>query len=83
MERIAHDPEVAAHVRATTTTLEDALYEVLAAARSAGELPADRNPRDLARYLVATLHGLRVLGAVNPDRTSLMAVANVAMGALG
>ncbi|MFJ8726428.1 TetR/AcrR family transcriptional regulator [Streptomyces sp. NPDC093269] len=83
MERIAHDPKVAAHVRATTTSLEDALYEVIAVARSTGELPTDRSPRDLARYLIVTLHGLRVLGAINPDRASLMAVAETALDTLG
>ncbi|MFJ9350999.1 TetR/AcrR family transcriptional regulator [Streptomyces sp. NPDC101237] len=83
MERIAHDPRVAAHVRVTTTSIEDGLYEVIVAARAKGELPAGRSPRDLARYLVATLHGLRVLGAINPDRASLAAVAEVALDALG
>ncbi|MEW1773657.1 TetR/AcrR family transcriptional regulator [Streptomyces sp. NPDC086777] len=83
MERISHDPTVAAHVRATTTSLEDALFEVIVEARSKGELPAGRSPRDLARYLIATLHGLRVLGAINPDRASLTAVAEVALDALG
>ncbi|MFJ4851654.1 MULTISPECIES: TetR/AcrR family transcriptional regulator [unclassified Streptomyces] len=83
MERISHDATVAAHVRATTTSLEDALYEVIVEARSKGELPAGRSPRDLARYLIATLHGLRVLGAINPDRASLTAVAEVALDALG
>ncbi|MFJ8153679.1 TetR/AcrR family transcriptional regulator [Streptomyces sp. NPDC094468] len=83
MERVAHDARVAAHVRVTTASIEDALYEVIVEARSKGELPAGRSARDLARYLVATLHGLRVLGAINPDRASLTAVAEVALGALG
>ncbi|MFJ5219275.1 TetR/AcrR family transcriptional regulator [Streptomyces sp. NPDC088354] len=83
MERISHDPKVAAHVRATTTSLEDALYEVIVGARSKGELPAGRSPRDLARYLIVTIHGLRVRGAINPDRASLAAVAEVALDALG
>ncbi|MER6534567.1 TetR/AcrR family transcriptional regulator [Streptomyces sp. 900105755] len=82
MERIAHDPQVAAHVRSTTELLEDALAEVVAEAQAAGQLSGRRGARDLARYLVVTLHGLRVMGAIAPDRDALMAVVDVALDAL-
>ncbi len=81
--RIAHDPQVAAHVQLTTELLEDALYQVVAVAQADGQLTDKRDARDLARYLVATMHGLRVMGAMSPDRASLMAVADTALDALG
>ncbi|MDX3771788.1 TetR/AcrR family transcriptional regulator [Streptomyces sp. NBC_01707] len=81
--RVAHDPQVAAHVQSTTELLEDALYQVIAEAQADGQLSGKRDARDLARYLVVTMHGLRVMGAMNPDRASLMAVAEIALDALG
>ncbi|WP_371794737.1 TetR/AcrR family transcriptional regulator [Streptomyces sp. NBC_01718] len=81
--RVAHDPQVAAHVQSTTELLEDALYQVIAEAQADGQLSDKRDARDLARYLVMTTHGLRVMGAMNPDRASLMAVAEIALDALG
>jgi len=83
MERVADDPETARRVRTTTQSLEDALTEIIAAGQAAGELAAERDPRDLARFIVTTLQGLRVMGAISPDRRSLMAAAEVAVGALG
>ncbi|MEU3183581.1 TetR/AcrR family transcriptional regulator [Streptomyces sp. NPDC006923] len=81
--RIAHDPQVAAHVQSTTDLLEDALHQVIAEAQADGQLSGKRDARDLARYLVVTMHGLRVMGAISPDRASLMAVAETALDALG
>jgi len=83
VERAAVDPETARRLRTTTESLEDALTEIIAAGQAAGELAGWRDPRDLARFVVMTLQGLRVMGAINPDRRSLMAAAEVAVGALG
>ncbi|MDX3074141.1 helix-turn-helix domain-containing protein [Streptomyces sp. MI02-7b] len=81
-ERVAHDARVAAHVRATTSSIEDALRDVIAEAQESGQLPSARDPRDLARFLMVTMQGLKVMGAVNPDRASLMAAAEAALAAL-
>ncbi|POX63497.1 TetR family transcriptional regulator [Streptomyces sp. Ru62] len=81
-ERASQDPKVAAHVRSTTVSLEDAIRDVIATAQAEGELSDARDARDLARYLIVTMHGLRVMGATNPDRASLMSVVDAALGAL-
>ncbi|MEV7994855.1 TetR/AcrR family transcriptional regulator [Streptomyces sp. NPDC086077] len=81
--RIAHDPEVSAHIQSTTGMLEDALALVIAEAQADGQFSDRNDPGNLARYLVVTLQGLRVMGALNPDRTSLMAIADAALDALG
>ncbi|MER5405749.1 TetR/AcrR family transcriptional regulator [Streptomyces sp. NPDC002769] len=80
--RTAYDPQVTAHVQSTTELLEDALYQVVAEAQADGQLSDKRDARDLARYLIMTMHGLRVMGAMNPDRASLMAIAETALDAL-
>ncbi len=81
-ERLCHDPEVAAKVEATTSSLEDAMTEMIATAQAGGELGGVREARDLARYLMTTVHGIRVMGAINPDRRYLMSVVEVALGCL-
>ncbi|MDX3771791.1 TetR/AcrR family transcriptional regulator [Streptomyces sp. NBC_01707] len=79
--RIAHDPQVSSHVQVTTELLEDALDQVIAEAQADGQLSDKHDARDLARFLIMTMHGLRVMGAMNPDRASLMAVADTALDA--
>ncbi|GAA1267039.1 TetR family transcriptional regulator [Planotetraspora silvatica] len=81
-ERLPHDPEVAGRVRATTSSLENALTEVIAKGRASGRLTSTRAPGDLARFLLTTIHGLRVMGAINTDRGTLTNIAEVALGCL-
>ncbi|WP_189702046.1 TetR/AcrR family transcriptional regulator [Streptomyces chromofuscus] len=80
--RIAHDPQVSAHVQATTDMLEYALAQVIAEAQADGQFSDRHDPGNLARYLIVTLQGLRVMSALNPDRTSLTAIADAALDAL-
>jgi TetR/AcrR family transcriptional repressor of nem operon len=77
------DANVAAQVRATTRQLEDAFTAAIARGQRTGELDAAADARDLARFIVMTIHGLRVLGAITPDRAALMLTAEVAVAALG
>jgi TetR/AcrR family transcriptional repressor of nem operon len=81
-ERLQHDAEVAQRVRATTSALEDAFTTLITQAQAAGELSEDRQPRNLARLLVMATHGLRVSGAINPDRRWLMSVVEEALRCL-
>ncbi|MFG2452814.1 TetR/AcrR family transcriptional regulator [Streptomyces sp. NPDC048512] len=78
-ERIAHDPKVAAHVHDTTSSLEDALCEVITEAQEQGQLSAERDARDLARFLMTFMQGLRVTGTIDGDRGALMATVEVAL----
>lgn len=39
--------------------------------RAAGEVPANKDPKALARFLVSTLHGVRVLARAGVDRAVL------------
>lgn len=82
MERAHLDLQVAQRLRSTTQSLELALFDVIAEAQLRGQIPADRNANDLAQFLVATLQGLRVMAAINPDRETLMRSAEVALRCL-
>lgn len=59
---LPYDAEVAERVGRSWNTLEVALTLALSRARAQGELAAHRDPRALARLLLAVLQGLRVLG---------------------
>ncbi|MFE7168190.1 TetR/AcrR family transcriptional regulator [Streptomyces sp. NPDC057616] len=83
MERARDDAQVAARLRSTTQALELALFDVIAEGQVRGQIPGDRSAADLAGFLVAGLQGLRVMGAINPDRASLMRSAEVALTCLG
>ena len=83
MERARGDAQVAARLRSTTQALELALFDVIAEGQVRGQIPGDRSASDLAGFLVASLQGLRVMGAINPDRASLMRSAEVALTCLG
>ena len=82
VELAPHDPEVAARISRYVRRTEQALEGAVIRARAAGEIPADADPRSLARFLVTNLHGLRVLARAGTDRQSLEDAANVALGAL-
>lgn len=81
-ERVRHDDQVGERVLALTGSLEDALTDVIAEAQARGEIPVNRDPRDQARFLVMTMQGIRVMGAIDPDRAHLMASVDVALSCL-
>ncbi|WP_205650482.1 TetR/AcrR family transcriptional regulator [Actinoplanes solisilvae] len=82
MERAHLDKRVAERLRSTTQALELALFDTLAEGQLRGHIPADRDARDLAAFLVTSMQGLRVMGAINPDRATLMRSAEVALRCL-
>jgi len=82
VELAPHDPEVAGRISRYVRRTEEAFTGALARAREAGEIPADGDPKVLARFLVSNLHGLRVLARAGADRRTLEDAARVALQAL-
>jgi TetR/AcrR family transcriptional repressor of nem operon len=82
-ERFHGDAQIAQRVRETTDAIEDAFTRVITDGQVRGELHCTAEPRDLARFLIATIHGMRVAGAINCDRRWLASVAEVAIATLG
>jgi TetR/AcrR family transcriptional repressor of nem operon len=64
------------------TTLEDALFAVLARAKRQGELGAAAQPRALARFLVGVAQGVIVLSKGQADAKSLRDVTRSAIAGL-
>lgn len=82
VELAPHDPEVAEKISRYVLRTEDAFERALVRARDAGEIAGDSDPKALARFLVNTLHGMRVLARAGADRETLEDTVHVALGAL-
>ncbi|RUM38297.1 MAG: hypothetical protein DSY57_02765 [Desulfobulbus sp.] len=54
--------------------IESMLRSALVSAHKAGELPPDRDPEALAKYLMVSIWGLQVLAKTNPDEKSINSV---------
>jgi AcrR family transcriptional regulator len=61
---------------------EVALRHRFELARSEGDLPADSDPADLARYIVTLLHGMSVQATGGASREELLRVRDLALRAL-
>jgi TetR/AcrR family transcriptional repressor of nem operon len=68
VELLPDDAAAARRVEVAFGELEAALTGTLIRARAAGELPAGRDPRVLARFLVTFVQGLRVVAKTGDDR---------------
>jgi TetR/AcrR family transcriptional repressor of nem operon len=77
-----HDAEVAAKISRYVRHTEAVFERAVIRAQEAGEIPVDRDPRALARFLVNALHGLRVLARVGTDRAVLEDAVRVALDVL-
>ncbi|RSN65038.1 TetR/AcrR family transcriptional regulator [Amycolatopsis sp. WAC 04182] len=75
------DDEVTARVRHNFERAENAFHAEFAAARESGEIGPDRDPRALARFTLAAMYGLRVLGKT-ADRQALTQVVETTVQAL-
>jgi len=83
VELAPHDPATAQLVVDYQRATERLFRRGLELAQKRGELPAERDVRALARYLVSALQGLRVTAKADPNRAALRDVVNVALAALG
>lgn len=60
---------------------EKALCQRLRRAKAEGDLPADANPADLARYVATVVHGMAVQAAGGASRRELLRVIEIALNA--
>jgi AcrR family transcriptional regulator len=60
---------------------EALLYDRFKRARFEGELPAESDPADLARYVITVLHGMSVQAAGGANRGDLQRVVDLALRA--
>lgn len=77
VELAQQDPKVQEKVRGALERNEASFRSALAAAQARGELSRNVDIDATARFLIASLQGLRVVGKANPDRAVLTDIARV------
>jgi TetR/AcrR family transcriptional repressor of nem operon len=77
-----HDAEAEQHLKASLKRIEAAFYDALVEARAHGEIRTRRDLRALAKFLTSSLQGIRVMARVNPDRETLLAIAEIVISSL-
>jgi TetR/AcrR family transcriptional repressor of nem operon len=82
LEVAPHDKEMAAEIAARLGEIEAFFRRAVAAAQASGEAPAERDPADLSRALLAVTLGVRVLARSNPDRDLLEGAVRPALAML-
>jgi TetR/AcrR family transcriptional repressor of nem operon len=82
VELAARDGDTAARVSANLSRLEEALCAAVRTAQADGELSSRHDARTLARFLLSSLQGLRVMGMASHDRNVLRDVARVTLSML-
>lgn len=75
VELAPRDAEISRVVGANRRALEETLRTALVRAKALGELPDGADPARLARYLLASIQGLRVAAKANPDPVYLTDIA--------
>lgn len=76
------DRATAARVRRALERIEGLFRDALVRGQARGEISASADTGALARYLVASIQGLRLVGKANPDRASLRGIAAVMLRCL-
>ena len=82
VELAGNDAAAAARVQACMRHVECVFEDALARGKAAGELPPDADPRALARFLTATVQGLRLVAKADPDARALRDVVRCAVRCL-
>ena len=81
-ELAARDEGVRARLAASMQGLEEALFRLIRRGQETGEIAPWRDPRALARFLVASAQGLLIIGKVNRNRAALEHIAEIALSNL-
>jgi len=81
-ELASTDAEIRRFAAASFKRIEDLFHDALDAAHADGSLPAEKNPRALARFLVATMQSLRIIGKASRDRAALDDIVDTALTCL-
>lgn len=77
-----NDKEVAAFIEDYAQRCENALYDALRHAHAANEIRQDLDLRAAARFLMATIQGMRVTARMSHDRRLFEDIANMALSTL-
>ena len=71
MEMMPEDVQVSAVITCMFRRIEDLFAAAVIRGQAAGEIPATHDERAIARHLLCTVQGLRVLGKTGPDERDM------------
>jgi AcrR family transcriptional regulator len=77
-----HDTAAAERLRLDQEVRHAAFVAAIEAGQQAGEIAADKDAESLARFVVATIGGMRVLARGGADRAALESIATIALTAI-
>lgn len=77
------DAELSRRANNMFEDMEDEFVRVLEEGREKGEINSDKEPRTLARYLVMSIHGIRVYSRGNLDASHLRSLVDETLGLIG
>jgi hypothetical protein len=77
----SHSPRIDAEVSGLMGAIEARLFEVITRARDEGQIPADADARQLARFYAAVAQSLGVIHKAQGDVAALRDIVAVAMRA--
>ncbi len=81
-EMLPHDPEVGRARPDTFRRIQALLADAVRRGQATGEMTSDQDARDVARFLVCQIEGMRLLGKVGATRQDMAAVVEAAMRSL-
>ncbi len=81
-ELAARDEDVRVFVTTSFGRLEQAFYTALCRAKECGELDRAKHPRALARFLVAQMQCLRIVGKTTADAATLNDIVETALSCI-
>lgn len=82
VELATHDRDIDAIAKESIAGMEAMFFTYLTEATARGELPDDRDWRVVARLLVNSILGIRVMAKINPDREVLSDVVSATLSLL-
>ena len=82
VELSARDSAISACTQTNLQQIENTFYKALVSAQQQGELKPDQDLRALARYLTASMQGLRVISKATPDPDVLRDIVKVVLSVL-
>ncbi|MDB1088706.1 TetR/AcrR family transcriptional regulator [Streptomyces sp. ACA25] len=82
VELSPRDPEVTRQVEVSWSVVETALVSSLLRAQTQGELATDKDPHEIAHFLLVVMQGMRVIARAAPEAGRLRAAARLALAAL-
>lgn len=82
VELARHNGAVRITIDTYRTQIRGLLAEVLAQARTCGEIPQDKDPEALAAFALCIIWGLRALGPVDPQGTDINTITRTLLDTL-